>query len=81
MKTTVEISAPLFEEVRRVAARDGTTVRALIEAGLRREVKERKSRGAFRLRRAAFRGKGLRRELAKASWEEIRDLAYKGPAR
>ncbi len=81
MKTTVEISDPLFAEIRRVAAREGVTVRSLIEAGLRHEVKERKQRHEFRLRRAAFRGKGLRKELANASWDEIRDLAYETPRR
>jgi hypothetical protein len=35
MKTTVEISDGLLDEARRLAAREATTVRALIEAGLR----------------------------------------------
>ena len=35
MKTTVEISDSLAEEAKRVAARERTTLRALIEAGLR----------------------------------------------
>jgi methylthioribose-1-phosphate isomerase len=35
LKTTIEISDALLEEARRVAARDRTTVRSLIEEGLR----------------------------------------------
>jgi hypothetical protein len=76
MKTTVEISNGLLDEARKVASREGTTVRALIESGLRKEVRERKRATTFRLRRASFRGRGRRPELAGASWEQIRELAY-----
>ncbi len=78
MKTTVEISDGLLDEARKVASRDGTTVRALIEAGLLKEVRERKRSRAFHLRRATFRGRGLKPELRGASWEQIRELAYEG---
>jgi len=78
MKTTVEISGGLLDEARRVAARERTTVRALIEAGLRREVEQRRRGGRFRMRRVTFRGRGLRPELAGAAWDRIRDLAYEG---
>ena len=79
MKTTVEISDGILDEARKVAAREGTTVRALIEAGLRKEVQQRRRGGGrFRLRRASFKGRGLRPELQGASWDRIRDLAYEG---
>jgi len=81
MKTTVEISDGILDQARRVAAREKTTVRALIEAGLRREIQERRSARRFRLRRASFKGRGLRPELAGAPWSEIRDLAYEGRGR
>jgi hypothetical protein len=81
MKTTVEISDGLMDEARKVASREGTTVRALIEAGLRKEVHERKRTRPFRLRRATFRGRGLRPERQGASWEQIRELAYDGTAK
>jgi hypothetical protein len=76
MKTTVEISEALLEDVRRLATRERTTVRALIEEGLRRVLAERSQEGAFRLRRATFRGAGLAPTVAGASWDQIRDLAY-----
>jgi Arc/MetJ family transcription regulator len=76
MKTTIELPDSLLEEARRVAAKRSTTVRALVEAGLRREVRERAKSASFRLRDASFRGSGLRSEMADASWEAIRDLAY-----
>ena len=58
-----------------MASREETTLRALIESGLRKEVRERKGTTTFRLKRASFRGRGLRPELAGASWERIRKLA------
>lgn len=78
MKTTVDISDSLLDDARKLAAREGSTVRALIEAGLRREIQERKRTGRFRLRRASFKGKGLNPALAGESWERIRELAYEG---
>jgi hypothetical protein len=61
MKTTVEISDPLLDEAKTVAAREETTVRALIEEGLRRVLAERSKRKTFKLRMVTFRGKGIRR--------------------
>jgi len=78
MKTTVEISDLLLDEARRVASREGRTVRALVEEGLRRVVAERKRAHVFHLRKATFKGKGLQPHVAGASWEQIRDTAYKG---
>lgn len=46
MKTTVELPDALVREARRVALREGTTVRALIERGLRSVVTGRRPRGA-----------------------------------
>jgi hypothetical protein len=78
MKTTVEISNSLLEEARKLAARDGTTVRALVEEGLRGVVARRKRAAPFRLRKASFKGNGLQPSLAGASWDRIRDMAYEG---
>ena len=79
MKTTVEISDSLLDEARKVATREGTTLKALIEQGLRKVVAERRQRaGAFRLRKASFRGHGLQPGVSDASWERIRDMAYEG---
>jgi len=69
MKTTVDIADELLGEARKVASREGITLRAVIEAGLRKEVSERRRRKPFRLRRATFLGRGLRPDLVGASWE------------
>jgi hypothetical protein len=78
MKTTVEIADSLLAEARREASRARTTVRALIERGLRRVLDERKKSRPFRLRRVTFKGRGLQPPLADGDWEAIRQRAYEG---
>lgn len=78
MKTTIDISDILLEEVRKQASREGTTLRALVEEGLRKIVTERKQKSVFRLRKATFKGKGLQPQVSNASWEQIRDISYEG---
>jgi hypothetical protein len=76
MKTTVELPDSLVREAKRVALREGTTVRALIERGLRSVISGRGAAPAFTLRRAAFRGDGLVAGRSLRDWETIRDLSY-----
>jgi hypothetical protein len=78
MKTTIEISDPLLREARKLAEREGVTLRTLVERGLRRVVAETKSKPAFKLRRASFKGRGLQPALKDAAWEKQRDIAYEG---
>ena len=77
MKTTIEIPDPLLAEARRVAESEGRTLRALVEEGLRRALKERRATG-FRLRKASFRGNGLQPAVKDGSWERLRELIYEG---
>ncbi len=78
MKTTIDIADSLFEEVKKLAANEGTTVRAFVEQGLRQIIAERKNRGLFRLRKVAFKGKGLQSSVENATWEQIRETVYQG---
>lgn len=78
MKTTVEISDRLATEAKALAARERTTLRALIEAGLRTVLRERKRQRAFRLRDESFRGRGLNPEFRGGGWERMREAAYEG---
>jgi hypothetical protein len=79
MKTTVQIPDALLEEAREVAAREGTTLRELVEAGLRHVIGERrKRRRKFVLRDASYTGNGLRPEYRDAGWERVRDAIYEG---
>lgn len=59
MKTTIEISDPVLNDARRLATREGVTLRALVELGLRRLIAEKKRAIGFRLRRASYKGNGL----------------------
>lgn len=77
MKTTVEISDTLLEEARAVAAREGVTLRGLIERGLHRVVHEAGAGPTFKLRRASFKGTGLQAEFEDAGWEQVRAAIYR----
>jgi len=76
MKTTIEIADPLLREARKLAAREGLTLRAMVERGLHNVIAEAGNGARFKLRRASFKGKGLRPDLHDASWDRLRDLAY-----
>ena len=78
MKTTIELSDALLAEARSVAASDGTTLRALVEEGLRACLHRRKTKPRFRLRDASFRGTGLQEPFSDADWSAIRAAAYEG---
>ena len=80
MKTTIDIADPLLEEAKSAAVRRGTTLRALVEEGLRHVLAGARSRERFRLRDARFKGKGrgLTPEYAAGGWERIRSAAYEG---
>jgi hypothetical protein len=78
MKTTVEIADALAAEAKAVAARENTTLRELIEAGLRAVLRERRKKAVFQMRDASFKGRGLQPEMRGAGWERIREAAYEG---
>lgn len=78
MKTTVDLSDELLREAKRVAAREHTTVRALVEEGLRAALAGRRRAKHFTLRNASFRGDGLQAGLSLGDWETVRDLVYSG---
>ena len=78
MKTTIEIPDSILKEARKLASREGTSVKALVVESLQKVISERKRPGNFKLRKETFKGKGLQPHLDGASWERIRDLAYEG---
>ena len=78
MKTTIQIPDSLFREARRLAQREHTTLKALVEQGLRRTLAERRRHSGFCLRKATFKGQGLQTSMAGAAWEQIRELSYEG---
>ncbi len=78
MKTTVEIPNSLLDEAKRLATREKTSLKSLIEEGLRRVIAERDPGRKFKLRKVSFKGQGLQPEMADASWQRIRDTIYEG---
>jgi hypothetical protein len=81
METTVDLPAELLREAQELARREGTTLKALIEAGLREVLARRSAAGSrFVLRDASVGGNGLRPEFRDAGWEWIGDTIYGNPA-
>jgi len=76
MKTTVEIPEPLLREAQAAAREDRTTLKALIEAGLRVVLAHRASRQTFVLRDASVAGNGRQPEFREARWDHLREAIY-----
>jgi hypothetical protein len=76
MKITIDIPEPLLRDAHKLAARKGTTLRALVEQGLRQVLEDRHRARTCRLRKVSFKGRGLRPELRNATGEQLRALAY-----
>jgi hypothetical protein len=80
MKTTVNLPDDLVREAQELARRDRTTLRELIESGLRVVVKQRSSDPSFTLADAGVDGRGLQPAFRGAPWGQIRDAIYDHPA-
>jgi hypothetical protein len=79
MKTTLEISDPLLEQVRAIAVRDGETLRSLVEQGLRKVVADRAGKAKpFKLHNVVVGGQGLQPEVAHLSMHDIILMTYEG---
>jgi hypothetical protein len=77
LKTTIDISDSLLRRARRLAAREGVTLRTLVERGLHHVVAESRGGRPFKLRRASFKGTGLQSEFRDAKWDRLREAVYK----
>ncbi len=77
-KTTIEINDALLEEAKELARADGTTLRAVVEEALRRELADRPRRARFVLRDASVGGEGMNQEFIDGGWDAIRDAIYEG---
>jgi hypothetical protein len=77
MKTTIEISDDLLRRAKTTAAAEGTTLRALVESGLRNELRVREQ-GGYVLPDASFGGNGVQPGINEGDWSTLRDLIYAG---
>lgn len=78
MKTTVEIAEDLLRQAKAVAAKERTTLRALLEEGLRWALGRRRKPGKFKLRDASVPGKGVQPGVDDTDWTSLRDSIYGG---
>lgn len=76
MKTTVTLPDELVRDAQELARRERTTLRELIETGLRAVLKQRASASRFVLPDASIGGQGLQPAFRGAAWEKIRDSIY-----
>lgn len=79
MKTTVNLPDELLREVQELARRERTTLKDLIETGLRTVVAQRTGESQFALADASVEGNGLQQEFRGARWDQIRDAIYQQP--
>lgn len=76
MKTTVDIADDLLKRSQQLAKREGSTLRAILEEGLRLVLKERRAAGSRAFRFPTFGKDGLHAEFRDAKWEKIRTTIY-----
>ena len=78
MKVTIELADDLLDRAKAHAAKQRTTLRALVEQGLREVLNADEQPVQFRLEDASVGGRGLHKEYQGAEWPRIRDAAYEG---
>jgi hypothetical protein len=76
MKTTVDISDQLLRRSQQLAKREGSTLRAILEEGLRLVLKERQTPRSRKFHFETFGNGGLTPEFRDATWETIRGAIY-----
>ena len=76
MKTTIEIADALLAEARAEAQRRGTSMRSLIEEGLRRLLDERPKAAEYELRDLSVGGNGFRPEYLSGGHDAFLEAAY-----
>ena len=78
MKATIDIAHPLLSRSKRLARERHVTLRALVEEGLERVLRESRDRRPARIRPVVVDGKGVSQEYASGGWTAVRDTIYKG---
>ena len=75
-KTTIDLPEELLIEAKTFAAQERTTLRELVEHGLRLVLARKASTERFQLRDGSVDGDGLTPEFEDAGWDAIRDAIY-----
>ena len=78
MKTTLELSDAMLTAAKEQAWREGTSLRAVVERALRRELATVEHVHQFSLDDASVDGGGLRADFDDGDWSALRDVVYEG---
>jgi hypothetical protein len=80
MKTSLELSANLFNKAKKVAQQRNTSLKALIEEGLRLLLERHESRKSIKPKVITFGKDGLTEEYVGRGldWNSIREEIYRG---
>ena len=76
MKTTVDIPDELLLEAQRLAREERTSMKSLMEEGLRAVIAQHRSGRQFTLTDASVAGHGLQPQFREAGRDEVRAAAY-----
>lgn len=76
MKTTIDITDDLALKAKKLAASKGTTLRAIIEDGIRLSLEAEQHAKTFHMTDRSVKGRGLQPEFEGKSWADIREAAY-----
>ena len=78
MKTTIEVSDALMLEAKSLAQEHNTTLRALVEQGLEKVLRELRNPEPYKLKDGSVSGQGLQPGQENLSWAEVRNMVYEG---
>ena len=78
MRTTIELSTAILHRAKCLAKARNTSVKALIEDGLRKIFEESEKAPPFTLKDGAYGKGGLVQGLDHTDWDLIRDRLYEG---
>jgi hypothetical protein len=79
VKTTIDIADALFEAAKALAARRGTTLRALVEDGLRAVIDVDPGPSVFHLRDESVSGRGVQAGVRGGRWDDVASRIREGP--
>ena len=78
MKTTLDISDRILQELKAAAKERNTTMKDIVAEAVVAYLSPSQSGGRFALRDASYGGKGTQAGIAEGDWELIRGRIYEG---
>ncbi|NBC29429.1 MAG: DUF2191 domain-containing protein [Spirochaetes bacterium] len=79
MKTTVELSDALMNDLKEYTRRRRTTMREVMETAIRHYLADRgEEGGTYHLPDHSFTGNGVCEGVEEGAWEQIRGMIYEG---